>query len=152
MKLRVLAVGRTRVPYVRAGLDDYLGRIRGGWSVEWLEVKAEDASEPAHARAREAERLVARLDEGRLVTLEVEGRALSSAEWAATLGRWRDDGERTVTLVIGGAYGIDPSITARASLALSLSRMTFPHQLVRIVLAEQLYRAITILEGAPYHH
>lgn len=86
-----------------------------------------------------------------LITLDERGTVMGSAEFAARLGRWRDDGAETVGFVIGGADGLDPAFVKEANLSLSFSPLTWPHQLVRIMLAEQLYRATTILSGHPYH-
>ena len=76
---------------------------------------------------------------------------MTSPDFAAQLGRWRDDGRQDVAFVIGGADGIDPALRARADLAISFGAMVWPHMLVRVMLAEQLYRAATILAGGPYH-
>ena len=89
--------------------------------------------------------------EGRIVALDEHGRDLTSADLAALLGRWRDEGLRLVTFVIGGADGLDAAVLARADLRLAFGRATWPHMLVRPMLAEQLYRAGTILSGHPYH-
>lgn len=86
-----------------------------------------------------------------LIALDERGTVTGSAEFAARLGRWRDDGAETVGFVIGGADGLDPAFVKEANLSLSFSPLTWPHQLVRIMLAEQLYRATTILSGHPYH-
>ena len=85
------------------------------------------------------------------VLLDERGRQMTSEEFAALLGRWRDDGRPAASFVIGGPDGLSPDLTAAADLVLGLSPLTWPHQLVRIMLAEQLYRAVTILVGHPYH-
>jgi 23S rRNA (pseudouridine1915-N3)-methyltransferase len=86
-----------------------------------------------------------------LVTLDERGRVLSSPEFADQLAKWRDGGRQDVSFVIGGADGIAPSFRARADFSISFGRMVWPHMLVRVMLAEQLYRAASILAGAPYH-
>jgi 23S rRNA (pseudouridine1915-N3)-methyltransferase len=86
-----------------------------------------------------------------LVVLDERGKTLSSPELAAQLAMWRDGGRQDAAFVIGGADGIDPALRARADLAISFGRMVWPHMLVRVMLAEQLYRATTILAGSPYH-
>src|SRR5258708_6718042 len=88
---------------------------------------------------------------GRVVALEARGNPLDSAGLARQLGRWRDQGARDVAFLIGGADGLDPTVTEAADLVLSLGAMTWPHALARVMLAEQLYRAETILSGHPYH-
>ena len=85
------------------------------------------------------------------VCLDERGRLLSSPDFAAQLGLWRDGGRQDVAFVIGGADGIDPALRARANMAISFGQMVWPHMLVRVMLAEQLYRAATILAGGPYH-
>lgn len=86
-----------------------------------------------------------------IVVLDERGRTLSSPELAGQLALWRDGGQQDAAFVIGGADGIDPALRSRADLAISFGRMVWPHMLVRVMLAEQLYRATTILAGSPYH-
>ena len=86
-----------------------------------------------------------------LVTLDERGKLLTSPDFAAQLARWRDGGRQDVAFVIGGADGIDPSLRAKADASISFGAMVWPHMLVRVMLAEQLYRATTILGGGPYH-
>ena len=118
-----------------------------------------DVSEYAESRsatvdgrkADEAGMLRAALPEGIVIALDEHGKTMPSAAFAQQLGRWRDDGRQAVSFVIGGADGLDPAFVKAADLTLSFSPLTWPHQLVRIMLAEQLYRATTILSGHPYH-
>lgn len=106
----------------------------------------------AERKRDEAARLVAPLpDKTVLIALDETGKALSSEEFAAELGRLRDEGIRDIALLIGGPDGLDPDLRSRARLVLSLGRMTWPHQIARMLLAEQIYRATTILAGHPYH-
>jgi len=86
-----------------------------------------------------------------LVTLDERGRVMSSPEFAAMLAKWRDGGRQDLAFVIGGADGIDPSLRSRAEASVSFGAMVWPHMLVRVMLAEQIYRAATILAGGPYH-
>ncbi len=153
MKLALCAVGRLRSGPERDLVDDYLTRFErtgkplGFPSVQLIEVEDRkgggmEAEADLLARAIPAGAVVAVLDE--------RGRTLSSPEFADQLGRWRDGG-RDVALLIGGADGLAPRLRDRADLALSFGRMVWPHMLVRVMLAEQLYRAATILAGSPYH-
>ena len=106
----------------------------------------------AERKRDEAARMLAPLPEKTvLVALDEIGKTLSSEEFAAELGRLRDEGIRDLALVIGGPDGLDPELRAKARLVLSLGRMTWPHQIARMLLAEQIYRATTILAGHPYH-
>jgi 23S rRNA (pseudouridine1915-N3)-methyltransferase len=141
LRLRILAVGRCRDTAVRELTKRYL--TRAAFPIELVELQP---------RGSEAQAILAALpSEGRIVALDEHGRDLGSAEIAATLGRWRDEAERLVTFVIGGADGLDAAVLARAELRLAFGRATWPHMLVRVMLAEQLYRAGTILTGHPYH-
>lgn len=141
MRLRILAVGRCRDAAIRELTDRYLAR--SAIPAELVELSP---------RGSEAEALLAALPaDGRIVALDERGRDLASAEIAAVLGSWRDRGERQATFVIGGADGLGEAVLARADLRLAFGRATWPHMLVRAMLAEQLYRAGTILSGHPYH-
>lgn len=103
-------------------------------------------------RAREGEALLAAIPAGaRIVALDERGRAETSEAFAKRLGRWRDDGARTVGFVIGGADGLDDSVRKKADFVLGFGALTWPHMLVRAMLAEQIYRAQSILAGHPYH-
>jgi 23S rRNA (pseudouridine1915-N3)-methyltransferase len=115
------------------------------------ELPESRASSAAARKTDEAKALRAALPEGIVVALDERGRSQGSEAFAKQLARWRDDGRPAVSFVIGGADGLDPAFAAGADLTLSFSPLTWPHQLVRIMLAEQLYRATTILSGHPYH-
>lgn len=113
---------------------------------------AESRAGSAEARKDdEAKTLIAALPEGVRVVLDERGKSISSQTFALHLGRWRDDGRAAVSFVIGGADGHGRDLLSSADLTLSFSPLTWPHQMVRIMLAEQLYRATTILSGHPYH-
>lgn len=136
----------------------YLGRAAAGGKALGLtgfavtELAESRASSTMARRSDEARALRDIVSGSRaLIALDERGTVMGSAEFAARLGRWRDDGAETVGFVIGGADGLDPAFVREASLSLSFSPLTWPHQLVRIMLAEQLYRATTILSGHPYH-
>jgi 23S rRNA (pseudouridine1915-N3)-methyltransferase len=116
---------------------------------EIAESRAQTAGE---RRREEAQRLQAQLGPGiSLILLDERGKSLSSEEFAGKIGSMRDDGRRGLVIAIGGADGHEASLREQAALVLSFGAMTWPHQLVRIMLAEQLYRAATILSGHPYH-
>ena len=138
MHYRVVAVGRVRDAGVRAACDDYLARLRHYTRLEEREAKDE-------ARILEAVPEVSRL-----VVLSERGEQWTSQELAEWTARWEMDG-RDVAFAIGGADGVSESVLARAERVWSLSRLTFPHELARLLLYEQLYRAYTIRRGEPYH-
>lgn len=152
MKLHLVAVGRMRLGPEKTMVDDYLsrfakvGRGLGLPPVSLIEIDARGAGMTA-----EGEAIARALPLGAaLAILDERGRAVTSPEFAAQLGTWRD-AARDVAFVIGGAGGIDPALRDRADAAFSLGAMVWPHLLVRVMLAEQLYRAAAILAGSPYH-
>ncbi len=151
MDLVVLAVGRLR-PALREVADDYLRRLRRYAGVREIEVREASRAPTVPAqREEEAARLAARLPAGgRLVALAREGRSWSSAELARRTDEWRL-AARPVALVIGGSRGLAPGLLGRAEVRWSLGPLTLPHELARVVVLEQLYRAFTILRGEPYH-
>ena len=151
MELLVLAVGRLRPSY-REAVDDYLRRLGRHHKVREIEVREASRAPTVEAQRREeAERIRARLPAGgRMVALAREGAGWSSEELARRLGTWLREA-RPVALVIGGSHGLDPVLLAAAADRWSLGPLTLPHELARVVVAEQLYRAGTILRGEPYH-
>lgn len=138
MRFYIVAAGRIKEKSLRAVADDYLGRIRRYARCDELEVR-DDA---ALARALPQDALV--------VALEVTGDQVSSLELADRVERWTSRGKGAVAFVIGGADGIPPALSKQADARLSLSRLTLPHRLARVVLLEQLYRSLSILRGEPY--
>jgi len=149
----VLAVGRPRAPGLADAIRDYETRAARYWPLEVIEVKEESArgTSAEMVRTREAERLVARVpSDARVVVCDPAGEALDSESFAKWLAAQRDDAQ-SVAFVIGGAYGLGAPVRQRASRRLSLASWTLPHELARLVLAEQLYRAGTIVRGEPYH-
>ena len=153
MRVIVIAVGRPRDQALRAAIGEYEGRAARYWPLEIHEVREEPArgTSPDLVREREGERLAARLPpSGTVVACDLSGHALRSEAFAQWL---REERERAhdVAFMIGGAHGLSPAVRARAARTLSLAPWTLPHELARLVLAEQLYRAGTIVRGEPYH-
>lgn len=151
MKITVVAVGKLR-PVLRAAADEYLARLKRYAVTEEIEVReAGRAPTPAASLRQEAERLGAKIPVGSLVVaLDREGQGWSSEELAMRLGRWRDQA-RHLALVVGGSHGLDPGVVKGADARWSLGGITLPHELARVVLYEQLYRAWTIIRREPYH-
>lgn len=153
--MHVCAVGRIRADQPeRAIFEDYHMRFnRTGKPLAlgpMVEVEVEDKK--GGGMEAEAELLLRAVPAGALlVTMDERGRVMSSPEFAADLAKWRDGGRQDVAFVIGGADGIDPGLRAKADFSISFGQMVWPHMLVRVMLAEQLYRAATILSGGPYH-
>lgn len=154
MRLRLLAVG-TRMPgWVEEGFNDYAKRLSGDISLELVEISAGKRSKGAdlaRLKEQEGEALLAALrPQERVIVLDVLGRTLSTEDLADTLKGWQVDG-RPAALLVGGPEGLSRAVIERADEKWSLSRLTLPHPLVRVVLAEQLYRAWSVLKGHPYH-
>lgn len=156
MRIVIAAVGRLKDGPERVLAGRYVeraaqaGRALSLGPVDVVEV-AEGRERTAEARrASEAAALKAHLPPA-YIALDERGRDLDSVDFAQKLARWRDNGEAALGFVIGGADGLDPSIRDGAALTLAFGRLTWPHQIIRILAAEQIYRAVTILSGHPYH-
>lgn len=153
MVFHVVAVGRLRDGALRDLCDGYLTRVRRSLEVVVREVAdaGRAAGTPKQARTLEGERLREALPRGAtVVAVTRTGRAMTSTQFARQVGRWRE-AARDVAFLIGGAWGLPAGLIADAGAAISLGPMTFPHELARVLLLEQLYRAGTILRGEPYH-
>ena len=146
MRVRIIAVGKAKDRDLRSLLGDYYARIGRYAKLEEVEVKDGKEAEVTDRLERSIP------DRSRVVALEVDGRALSSHDLAKWIGRAENESVQTVVFLIGGAYGLPQELSKRADLRLSLSAMTFPHRLTRLVLAEQIYRAFSILRNEPYDH
>ena len=153
MRTRLIMVGKTERGFVSEGQAHYLERLRHWSAVEEVVVAKSERTTASEQRVEEERNLLKAIPSGaRLVVLDESGRTMDSRSFAKRLGDWRDQGTREVCFVVGGAYGHTDAMRARADLVLSLSPMTFPHQLVRVLFAEQLYRAWSILHRTGYHH
>lgn len=151
MSVRVLAVGKKHEKWVVDGIDRYEKRLRKPFDATW-QLLPHSAREGDAARAEESERILAKVDRSAfLVLLDERGKNVDSPALAATLQGAFDAGH-PVVVAIGGAYGVSDEVRGRADFVWSLSKLVFPHQLVRLILAEQLYRAQEIAGGRPYHH
>ncbi len=156
MNLSLVTVGKTDVKWVKEGLDLYASRLRHyvPFSVtEIPELKNTGALPEAQIKEKEGELILKQAAPGDiLILLDERGKEYRSVEFAQWIQKQLGRGARNLIFVIGGAYGFSPAVYERANGLLALSQMTFPHQLVRTIFAEQLYRAFTILKGEPYHH
>jgi len=145
MKLQLITVGETYDKSVKVLTDEYAGRINRYYKFEMLAISASSATE-------EGKLLLKKIQENdTVVLLDENGKELGSVDFSKQINQWLNAG-RNVVFVIGGAYGFSDAIYARANYKLSLSKMTFPHQLIRALFTEQLYRACTILRNEKYHH
>jgi len=153
MKLLVVALGHRMPAWVGAGWDDYARRLPREFALELVTVKPEprNSGKPvAQLLAAESVRIAAACKGALIVALDERGRGWTTRELANRLARWRDDG-RDIAFVIGSADGLAESVKRDAAAVVALSAMTLPHGLVRVLLAEQLYRATSLLAGHPYH-
>jgi 23S rRNA (pseudouridine1915-N3)-methyltransferase len=156
MKIAVVAVGRIREPYYRAGIDDYIHRIGRYLPTEEIEVAAGSGEEGNGRGMRtlivEGERLQKVLDRDQyIICLDHTGKEFRSEEFSEWMQARMNESISRLAFVIGGAWGLSPSLLEKATLRLSLSKMTLPHELARLVLVEQIYRALTLWKGEKYH-
>ncbi len=158
MNIKIMGVGSIKEQYLKDGIKEYLKRLGPYARVEVIEVADEktpdhaSAAEEEQIKAREAAKLQKHLKPGAvLVALAIEGKMVSSEQLSGQMQQWAVQGKSEVSFVIGGSLGLHQSILAQAELLLSFSRMTFPHQLMRLILVEQLYRGFRIWRGEPYH-
>lgn len=156
MKLILLVIGRTTDRHVQALIDDYSSRLCHyvPFQLEVIpELRNTRALSPDQQKAQEAELIKKQLQPGdHLILLDEHGAERRSVDYAAWLGKRMAAGVRRIVFVVGGPYGFDASLHQQAVEEISLSQMTFSHQLIRVLFVEQLYRACTILRGEPYHH
>lgn len=156
MKIVIIAVGKTATQYIAAATDDFIRRASRYVPVEMSiipDLRSTRGLTEEMQKQREGKSIIASLQPGDLVTLlDERGAGLTSRQFAGEIERGMVSGLKRMVFVIGGPYGFSPEVYARADRKLSLSRMTFTHEMVRLFFAEQVYRAMTIMRGEPYHH
>ena len=156
MKLQFWSIGKSHDDYVKKGIGDFSKRINNYFPVEWLLVpspKCASSLPGSDLKKQEAKAVLQKLSkEDFLVLLDESGMQLSSAELAQFLGKHLSGNTRSLIFLIGGAFGVNEEIKRRANFTWSLSKLVFPHMLVRLILAEQVYRACSILRNEKYHH
>jgi len=149
--IRIIAVGKRHESWVEDGVERYQKRLRSPFDVEWV-LLPHSAREGASARQEESQRILSGLkDDDFVILLDEKGKMLASPALSQLLNEQLSRSRRVI-VVIGGAYGVDDDMRARANVVWSLSPLVFPHQLVRLILIEQLYRAQEIAGNRPYHH
>ena len=157
MKVTLICVGKVKEKFYRDAIKEYEKRLGAYIKLNTIEisdekVKVENDSEIALAMEKEGNNILSKIKDNQyVITLEILGKSLSSEEFASKIDNLMLTGKSDVTLVIGGSYGLSDSVKKRSDFALSFSRMTFPHQMMRVVLLEQVYRAYRIITGASYH-
>lgn len=156
MKIVVIAVGKTSTDYISRGVDEFLKRSNRYLGVELTvipDIKASKALTEEAQKLQEGRNILASLLPGDIVTLlDERGKELTSREFSGMIERRMIQGTKRLVFVIGGPYGFSKEVYERADSKLSLSRMTFTHEMVRLFFVEQIYRAMTIMRGEPYHH
>jgi len=149
--IKIITVGTIKEKYLKEAIEEYKKRIRKYTNLEIIEVKDEGLVETSKAKKLEAEKIKNHINErDYIITLEIEGREYNSVELAEKLRNIQNENSN-ITFIIGGSYGIDDSIKIKARMHLSFSKLTFPHQLFRVLLLEQIYRSFKINNNEKYH-
>ena len=158
MKIKIVTVGKLKEKYLKDGIAEYSKRISRFAAVEMIELADEKTPDRASDSENEkildleGNRILSKIGEREfVVVLAIEGKTLSSEEFSKQLEQASINGSSTLTFVIGGSLGLSKEVKKRANLSVSFGRLTLPHQLMRLVLVEQIYRAFTIQQGSPYH-
>lgn len=158
MKITVITVGKIKEKYLRDAIAEYTKRLSKYCKLEIIEVADEKTPDQAteavedNIRAKEGERILKYMkDDAFVITLEIQGKLLTSEELAEKLEKLGVQGTSHITFIIGGSIGLGKEVLSRSDFALSFSKMTFPHQLMRVILLEQVYRSYRIIKQEPYH-
>ncbi|MGG5254458.1 23S rRNA (pseudouridine(1915)-N(3))-methyltransferase RlmH [Neobacillus sp. SM06] len=158
MNISIVTVGKLKEKYLKQGIEEYVKRLSAYAKLEMIEVADEKAPEElsdlemAQVKQKEGERLLAKIStDAHVIALAINGKMQSSEELADSLDKLATYGKSKIAFVIGGSLGLSDEVLQRANEQLSFSRMTFPHQLMRLILVEQIYRAFRINRGEPYH-
>lgn len=156
MKIQLWSIGKNNEPYIRPGVEEFTSRIANYYPVKWTILplpKSAGMMSEMDLKKKEGEIILNWLDkDDYLVALDERGKQMSSEELAGFLLKRSNESVKSLVFLIGGAFGLDEAILKRANYTWSLSKLVFPHQLVRLILAEQVYRACTILRNEKYHH
>ena len=156
MKLQFWAIGKNNEPYVKTGVEEFTGRIGKYFKVEWNIIpvpKNAGMLSEMDLKKKEGETIIEWISkDDYLVALDEKGKQLSSKNLADFIQARANESKKRLVFVIGGAFGLDDAVLKKANYIWSLSELTFPHQLVRLILAEQIYRACTIIKNEKYHH
>ena len=156
MEITLLTVGKTTQNYIQAGIDDYIKRLRRyvPYKIESIpDIKASKAMTEEQQKQKEGESILSFLSPADFcILLDEHGREFSSMEFSSWMQKTMASGKKRAVFVVGGPYGFSKDVYSRADYKISLSKMTFTHEMVRLFFTEQVYRAMTILRGEPYHH
>ncbi len=153
MKLSIFSVGKANESYIKEGVDQFTKRIGHYYPIDWQLITPSKLTEPAQIKKAEAASILKALAvTDILVLLDEKGKMLSSPGLAKLIQQKANQSAQRIVFLIGGAYGVDEEIKKRANFTWSISELVFPHMLVRLMLIEQIYRSVTILDGGKYHH
>ncbi|MEK4222076.1 23S rRNA (pseudouridine(1915)-N(3))-methyltransferase RlmH [Bacillus sp. FSL W8-0116] len=158
MNISIVTVGKLKEKYLKQGIEEYLKRLSAYAKVEIIEVADEKApetlseSEMEQVKQKEGERILAKLHpDTHVIALAIEGKMYTSEQFSAHIDQLATYGKSKIAFIIGGSLGLSSQVLKRADETISFSKMTFPHQLMRLILLEQVYRAFRIMRGEPYH-
>ncbi|HZG72147.1 MAG TPA: 23S rRNA (pseudouridine(1915)-N(3))-methyltransferase RlmH [Chondromyces sp.] len=158
MNISIISVGKLKEKYLKMGIDEYLKRLSAYAKIEIIEVPDEKApeelseTEMQQVKQKEGDRILSKVSpDTHVIALAIEGKMKSSEELAKQLDQLATHGKSKIAFIIGGSLGLSSEVMKRANDTLSFSKMTFPHQLMRLILVEQVYRAYRINRGEPYH-
>lgn len=158
MKITIITVGKLKEKYLKQGIQEYMKRLGAYANIEIIELPDEKApenmseAEMEEVKRKEGERILAKVSlDSYIITLEILGELASSEKFAKKLDQLALHGKSKIAFIIGGSLGLSEEVQKRSDYALSFSKMTFPHQLMRLILVEQIYRAFRINRGEPYH-
>ncbi len=158
MNITIITVGKLKEKYLKQGIDEYLKRLTAYAKVEIIELPDEKAPETLsdvemlQIKDKEGERILSKINpDAHVIALAIEGKMKTSEELADTIDKLGTYGKSKITFIIGGSLGLSQEVMKRSDEALSFSKMTFPHQLMRLILVEQIYRAYRIIRNEPYH-
>jgi 23S rRNA (pseudouridine1915-N3)-methyltransferase len=158
LRIQIIAIGKLKEKFLRAACDEYLKRLQSYAKVEVIEIAEEKGQDPVsdlevqQILQKEGERILKALaQDSYVIPLAIDGKSLSSIQFAKKLDKLTTYGQSHITFIIGGSYGLSSDVLNRADLKLSFSAMTFPHQLIRVFLLEQIYRACKINRNETYH-
>ncbi|MBS4196456.1 23S rRNA (pseudouridine(1915)-N(3))-methyltransferase RlmH [Lederbergia citri] len=158
MNITIITVGKLKEKYLKQGIDEYLKRLSAYAKVDIIEIPDEKApeilseNEMLQVKAKEGSRILSKIHpDAHVIALAIEGKMKTSEEFAERIDHLATYGKSKIVFVIGGSLGLSEDVMKRADETLSFSKMTFPHQLMRLILVEQVYRAFRIIKGEPYH-
>lgn len=157
MKIKIITVGKIKEKYLQDGINEYTKRLSRYTQLEMIEINDEKAPEKLSKKEmeiikdKEGDKILSKLDNDYLVALDIKGKSLGSVELAKKIRDVFSYESSNITFVIGGSLGLSKKILDRANLKLSFSKMTFPHQLMKVILLEQIYRSFRIINNEPYH-